>query len=112
MTGAAGGEDGWGPWTAHDGTGCPCLRFFVQIELEPPESWSFAGLYRREGMAGDRDMGGISVWEWSNWGMETPESGGRLCSRVLRYRIRRSASFEKLKRIAEAPATVRELEPA
>lgn len=29
-------EEHWGPWTIHDGSGCPCVGMWVRVETDRP----------------------------------------------------------------------------
>ena len=113
MTGAAGGEDGWGPWIVHDGLGCPVpVGTVVLIRAETPSGTACTREYFV-----DHLVASCRSWRGAVFGWRVEESiypSGKIGVGmwVTRYRLRNSASFEKLKRLAEAPPPVRELEPA
>lgn len=113
MSGATGGADGWGPWIEHDGFGCPVpVGTVVRAHFEVPEIRAVIAEFLV-----DAEVAASPIWLGESFGWATERidrDDGSIFFNiyVLRYQVRRSASFEELKRIAESPAPVREVEPA
>lgn len=88
----------WGLWIEHDGTGCPCVGAFCEMVFEEDPGHICPPVY---GVA----KGGKG-WFWEYW--MTVHDDGRLCSRIVRYRIRKPRGLTILQEIAADPQPVRE----
>lgn len=73
-------EDGWTDWINHDGKGCPCVGWWVEVvNYGISDTWI--------GIAGS---GGGKSWYWSTH--YTP---------VIRYRVRKPKGAEMLERLVQ-----------
>lgn len=85
--------DEWGPWIEHDGSGCPCVGYYIQIELDRdakrhPDRFIAINSRTFEGLLSiDLSLG--AEWSW-DWG-----------ARVMRYRIRRPKALLQLIEMVE-----------
>ncbi len=90
--------DEGGPWTEHDGKGCPCVGSYVHV-------------LRRAG----RDAFGVAGEDCRNWGVDPHSKGSAWVwsndimsfSEVIRYRIRRPRALldliERARELDDAP---------
>lgn len=82
----------WTQWYQHDGTGCPG---WVVGKLVQTVTEGISGrIYEREVLV---ERGDGRSWDWKYFG--APATRGRF-TRVLRYRVRRDPSVQKM--IADA----------
>jgi hypothetical protein len=72
-------EDGWTDWQQHDGKGCPCVGWWVNVEH--CDGWT------GEDLAAD----GFS-WDWTNYPKYL---------RVIRYRVRKPKGAEMLEQLVQ-----------
>ena len=77
----------WGPWTLHDGMGCPCRGMFVRVERRNGEV--------REAIAtGEYNESG-SAWDWAS----VSDKWQPFC--IIRYRIRKPRGLTILENLLE-----------
>lgn len=94
-------DEQWGPWTEHDGKGCPCIGMLAEVEYADGDvlvlrlgvGWFSTGaeahyngpLYR-------------TSWDWSTEGRQVP---------VVRYRVRKPRALldliERARELDDAP---------
>lgn len=86
-------DEEWGPWIEHDGKGCPCEGFYVEVACAEP--WDHSTI-------SDIIFGIAMKWPASSW-----DWGLNGYTDVLRYRIRKPRALQELKeRIATLPEEV------
>lgn len=87
----------WGPWTEHDGKGCP-LADGVVVHLVEADGYELIGMIERT-----PNM----PWEVETWDWEACEAFGHLDHRVIRYRVRKPRGLTILESlIADLPEEV------
>lgn len=84
-------SDEWGPWVEHDGTGCPCIGFYVHVSrLAAPDKEVIAGA---ECIRNGVDPNSIlSAWVWEE--LTRPND-------VMRYRVRKPRGLTILEGLLE-----------
>lgn len=84
---------GYGPWTDHDGSGCPIPEGVTVITFgEWPSGLTLCAI--------GPCFAEAKAWDWTNYGMASPS--GRLYGRVLRYRVKRTAAVQALVNMVES----------
>lgn len=75
----------WTPWTEHDGKGCPIpVGTIIEVEGRNHSGRPANGVAR----VSERDHQRPSPWHREDMGRLI---GGKVCGRILRYRVRRYA---------------------
>lgn len=79
-------SEAWGPWTQHDGKGCP-VRPGTMVEVVCEDRFGFL-----QSQIGRTDGDSYSSWDWSHF----PE-----LKKIIRYRERKPKGMQMLREIAK-----------
>lgn len=74
--------DEWGPWIEHDGKGCQCVGFWVEVKM----------------LDGDVDQALCDEFVWEYQELEEFFQGY-----IIRYRIRKPLGMKILQQLVENP---------